>query len=355
VAGNKFLRITDIQDGSVDWARVPYCIAPESKLRSASLADGDIVFARTGATTGKSFLIKSPPSGAVFASYLIRVKPSAAVEPAYLAHFFQSAGYWTQIRKKTQGAAQGGVNASSLSELEIPLPPLDEQRRIAAILDKADALRRKRNRALELLDGLTQSIFLEMFGHPRREARWPRRQLAVVGKVSTGKTPPTSDPEAWGNDVPFLTPGDLESDAAPSRYISHKGASFSKIIEPGAALVCCIGATIGKIDIAVAQSTFNQQINAVQWGALVKPEFGLQALRFCKEDIISRALSTTLPILKKSEFEKIEIIVPPLEDQLRFQQHVEAVRRAKSMLKRARDVDLKLFSSLQHRAFTGQL
>ncbi|MGO7537939.1 hypothetical protein ACC680_05045 [Rhizobium ruizarguesonis] len=66
----KFLRITDIQDNKVDWATVPYCAAPAKKLANAMLRDGDIVFARTGATTGKSFLLKKPPSHAVFASYL---------------------------------------------------------------------------------------------------------------------------------------------------------------------------------------------------------------------------------------------------------------------------------------------
>lgn len=68
--GTKFLRITDIQDGAVDWQTVPFCEAAPGKLRSAQLSDGDIVFARTGATTGKSFLIQSPPDGAVVASYL---------------------------------------------------------------------------------------------------------------------------------------------------------------------------------------------------------------------------------------------------------------------------------------------
>lgn len=188
--GTKFLRITDIQDGSVEWGDVPFCEASESKLRSARLDDGDIVFARTGATTGKSFLIKSPPAGAVFASYLIRVRPSPSVDPGYLAHFFQSSQYWIQISKKTQGAAQGGVNATSLGEIKIPLPPLDEQRRIAAILDKADALRRKRKRALSLLDNLPQAIFQEMFGDLVETAKGQTSSLGdVVSGIESGWSP----------------------------------------------------------------------------------------------------------------------------------------------------------------------
>lgn len=152
--GPKFLRITDIQDDTVDWGAVPYCKASQRQAKDAALKRGDIVFARTGATTGKSYLIGECPEGAVFASYLIRVRPSNEIDPGYLARYFQSAGYWAQIASKANGAAQPGVNASKLSELEIPLPPLPEQQRIAAILDQADALRRLRRQSLSKLDDL---------------------------------------------------------------------------------------------------------------------------------------------------------------------------------------------------------
>lgn len=96
--GPRFLRITDIQDGAVNWSTVPHCDAPEKKLKSALLQSGDIVFARTGATTGKSFLLTDLHEAAVFASYLIRVRPSPDVIPSYLAHFFQTPDYWQQIK-----------------------------------------------------------------------------------------------------------------------------------------------------------------------------------------------------------------------------------------------------------------
>ncbi|WP_434515949.1 restriction endonuclease subunit S [Dechloromonas sp. ARDL1] len=135
-------------------------------MENSRLQSGDIVFARTGATTGKSFLIGECPTDTVFASYLIRVRPKESVEPKFIAHFFQTSDYWGQITKGARGAAQPGVNATTLKALEIPLPPLHEQRRIAAILDQADALRAKRREALAQLDSLTQSIFVELFGDP---------------------------------------------------------------------------------------------------------------------------------------------------------------------------------------------
>src|SRR5262249_23683880 len=120
--GPKFLRITDIQNGSVDWDSVPWCECTADAAERSRLKCGDIVFARTGATTGKSFLIRECPRDAVFASYLIRVRLRRDTEPRYVSHFFQTQDYWSQITTSARGVAQPGVNASTLKGLNIPLP-----------------------------------------------------------------------------------------------------------------------------------------------------------------------------------------------------------------------------------------
>lgn len=130
----KFLRITDIQNNKVSWDSVPGCAILDADEGANRLEDGDIVFARTGATTGKSYLISNPPRS-VFASYLIRVKSHREhVEPDYLFTFFQSDGYWKQVSAGARGGAQPGFNATMLAALKIPLPPLSEQRLVAAVL-----------------------------------------------------------------------------------------------------------------------------------------------------------------------------------------------------------------------------
>jgi type I restriction enzyme S subunit len=109
------------------------------------------------------------------------------------------------------------------------------------------------------------------------------------------------------------------------------------------------------MDVAGVRSTFNQQVNAVEWSESITSEFGIAALRFCKEEIIGRALSTTLPILKKSEFQKLEIIVPPMDLQRDFSNRAQRVARLRlRIVDGAGGID-SLFSSLQHRAFSGQL
>jgi type I restriction enzyme S subunit len=135
--GPRFLRITDIQDDHVDWESVPYCKIEPADLPKYHLATGDIVFARTGATTGKSFLVKDPPE-AVFASYLIRLRLlDAKLLPEFVSLFFQTAGYWQSIKDGSSGSAQGGFNATKLGALRIPVPPLPEQQRIVGILEEA--------------------------------------------------------------------------------------------------------------------------------------------------------------------------------------------------------------------------
>ena len=135
--GPRFLRITDIQNDLVDWDSVPYCKIETVDLPKYQLASGDIVFARTGATTGKSFFVTDPPQ-AVFASYLIRLRlHELKLLPEFVSLFFQTSGYWKSIKEGSSGSAQGGFNATKLGALSIPIPPLPEQQRIVDILDEA--------------------------------------------------------------------------------------------------------------------------------------------------------------------------------------------------------------------------
>ena len=127
----RLLRITDIQDGKVSWESVPFTDYPEDKAKAFELSDGDILFARTGATVGKSYLVESAPNNAIFASYLIRVQYSHSVIPQYIKFFFESGYYWEQISSNSVGVGQPNVNGTSLGKLRIPLPPAAEQKRIS--------------------------------------------------------------------------------------------------------------------------------------------------------------------------------------------------------------------------------
>ena len=166
--GPHFLRITDIQDDGVDWNTVPYCPIDKGDLPKYKLTDGDIVFARTGATTGKSYLVSNPPDS-VFASYLIRVQLSdKALIPGFLYLFFQTRSYWDVIRAGVSGSAQGGFNASKLGELTIPYPAsLNDQKAVIHSIAEiqADTLKAGKlsNRKLQALGELRESLLTQAF------------------------------------------------------------------------------------------------------------------------------------------------------------------------------------------------
>ena len=130
--GPHLLRITDIQDGSVNWETVPYCDCPNPQ--KYLLEKNDILFARTGATTGKSFLVEDCPP-AVFASYLIRLRVQKLVTAQYLYAFFQSPIYWEQISANTVGSAQPNCNATKLASILVPISSPEEQYYIVKHLD----------------------------------------------------------------------------------------------------------------------------------------------------------------------------------------------------------------------------
>ena len=126
----KLLRITDIQNNAVDWNTVPYTDYDEHRANAYRISDGDILFARTGATVGKSYLVKGLQDKAIYASYLIRVQTFNEILPEYVKFFFESGFYWEQIQKDSVGIGQPNVNGTTLSQLALPIPPINEQHRI---------------------------------------------------------------------------------------------------------------------------------------------------------------------------------------------------------------------------------
>ena len=132
----KLLRITDIQNNSVHWDSVPYTDFDENKANSYLLNDGDILFARTGATVGKSYLVQGLTEEAIYASYLIRVQTYDVVLPQYVKFYFESGYYWEQIEQESVGVGQPNVNGTILGNLHIPIPPIHEQCRIVSELTK---------------------------------------------------------------------------------------------------------------------------------------------------------------------------------------------------------------------------
>jgi type I restriction enzyme S subunit len=166
--GSKFLRITDIQENKVNWNTVPYCPIKREEFEKYKLEDGDLVFARTGATVGKSFLIKGRIPESVFASYLIRLRFPKEINDKYIWYFFQSPNFWNQIINKSVGTGQPNVNGTKLGQIDIIIPEevLTQHHIVSEIksrLSVCDKMEESIATSLQQADLLRQSILRKAF------------------------------------------------------------------------------------------------------------------------------------------------------------------------------------------------
>lgn len=277
---------------------------------------------------------------------------SDEVDKSYFVYAIQEV--LKKIENKLHGSTMKHITKKKFLKLKIPLPSLSEQKTIVAKLDRAQRLIDIDKEMLAKYDELIQSVFLEMFGDPVTNPKgWKVKTLKELGDIQTGKTPSTKVEEYFEGDIPFVTPSDLgKNSISPTRFLSKDGLEKSRKVKQGTTLVCCIGATIGKIGMTEKISGFNQQINSIEWNNdFVLDEVGYQGMRFFKDEIKSNAKSTTLPILKKSLFEGLKF--PVFEKDLQ-ENFVDMFYRIK-LQKEETDKSLKkseaLFSSLVQGAF----
>ena len=162
--GPKFLRITDIVSGHIDWNAVPHVAADDETSAKYRLHDGDIVLARTGASTGASAYVKDPPP-AVFASYLVRLQAKPEFEPRFLAYYLRSDDFWTFIRGVLgDKSAQPNASASTMTKAPLRAPRTkNEQRAIAHILGTLDDKIELNRRMNETLEAMARALFKSWF------------------------------------------------------------------------------------------------------------------------------------------------------------------------------------------------
>jgi type I restriction enzyme S subunit len=187
--GVKFLRITDIVNTPFNWDTVPYCEINKKDTEKYKLYPGDIVIARTGATTGTTFTI-TDETKAVFASYLIRYKIDITkASPYFIGHNLKSENWKGYVENIIGGSAQPGANAQQFAGYEFLLPPLPEQERIAEVLssldDKIDLLHRNNKTLEQLAETLFRQWFVE-----EAEDSWELFTLSLFTDFYNGKSRP---------------------------------------------------------------------------------------------------------------------------------------------------------------------
>lgn len=290
----------------------------------------------------------------------IQVNDSKNVSNHYLYRFLCTQRF-ENITKKTTGL--DAINFSDLRKLKVPLPPIDMQRRIAVILDKADLIHGKRERALSLADDFIKSVFLEMFGDPMMNAKGLRKEpLGKFGRIVTGNTPSRSDPENFGTAIEWIKSDNVNTEGhyltRAAEGLSLKGKELGRTVPCGSILVTCIAgspASIGKAAIADRAVAFNQQINAIIPSDGVNLYFLYVQFLIAKSLVLKSSTNSMKGMISKGEFQKIDFIFPNLDQQNQFgkifEKHVANLRR----LENASDCSEELFSTLSQCAFRGEL
>ena len=166
----KMVRISDIHDNMVQWSTVPFCNIAPSEIETYLLKENDILFARTGGTVGKSFLVHSVPEPAIYAGYLIRTRYSQELCPQYLKTFMESQLYWEQLKSGTIATAQPNCNGKTLGRMFLPIPPKAEQWRLVQKLECLNPLFQKYGRAQQELDNLNEGICVKLHKSILQEA-----------------------------------------------------------------------------------------------------------------------------------------------------------------------------------------
>lgn len=288
------------------------------------------------------------------------------LDDGYLFHFLPSV--LKKIEDATPFVTVKHLSAVDLKAETIPLPPIPEQRRIAAILDQADALRSKRREALAQLDMLTQSIFIEMFGDPvANPMGW---QVVRLGshtvKMGSGSTPTGGDAAYKESGISLIRSLNVHDGEFIYKNLAHideqQAAKLANVnVEANDVLLNITGASVARVCRApsdVLPARVNQHVMIIRPKETLNSSF-LERLLLTPQ--IKRRLlqiggaGATREAITKAQAEELRVIYPPIDIQLEFERRFSSLTTTEERMYQSLDTLNGLFSSLQHRAFRGEL
>jgi type I restriction enzyme S subunit len=296
------------------------------------------------------------PEVALLNQHIFRVLPDQArIDKRYLRYGLELA--LLDMQRHLHGATMQHVNRGEFLATKLYLPPLPEQRRIAEILDKADALRAKRRAALAQLDTLTQSIFLDMFGDPATNPKgWPTRRLDAVCSLVNGRA---FKPEEWEEDgLPIIRIQNLNDATKPFNYTTQSLPERFRV-HPGDILFSWSGTpgtSFGCFRWRGAEGWLNQHIFNVRLNGALEGDYFIAHVNLKLAELIAKAHGGVgLQHVTKGMVDETMLMVPPTHLQVEFARRVAGVEKLAADQQASLDGLDTLFAALQHRAFGGTL
>lgn len=330
--GPKFLRITDIANGRLNWDTVPYCPISEDNFKKYQLLPGDIVIARTGATTGANYTIQeNDPKEVVYASYLIRYQiDKNLADPFFIGQLLRSPNWSEYVDAIAGGSAQPGANAKQLGSFEILLPSLSEQRAIASVLssldDKIDLLHRQN----QTLEQMAETLFRQWFVEEADEG-WEVKKLKELVDIGIGRTPPRKEFHWFSKsitDVKWVSIKDLGDSGVfvldTSEYLTEQAVEkFNIPIIPPDTVLLSFKMTLGRVAITTEHMLSNEAIAHFKFNE--ETPFSKEFLYFYLKTYPYETLGSTSSIvtsINSGMIKDMEAIIPDDETLTKFENQV---------------------------------
>ena len=355
------LTAVDQEAKAISGARGVRCAEAPSRARQL-VATGDVLVSTVRPNLNAVARVPSELDGATASTgfCVLRGRPNK-LDGAYLLHWVRSPRFVSEMVRRATGASYPAVSDRIILESSLSLPPLTEQRRIAEVLDRAEALRTQRRAALAQLGTLTQSIFLNMFGDPIANTRqWPTTSLGDLGTLDRGvsKHRPRNAPALLGGPYPLVQTGDV---ANSDGYIRQFTSSYSELglrqsrMWPAGTLCITIAATIAKTGVLTFSACFPDSVVGFSSDEPSNVEYVRAWLSFLQASLEAIAPESAQKNINLEILRKLDVPIPPIDQRRVFARRIEAVEALKASYRTALSAHDALFASLQDRAFRGAL
>lgn len=360
--GVPFIRANNFKDKTITDDEL-YFISEKKhfQITKGHLKERDVLIITRG-NIGEVALVPARHNGSNINAQIVLLRCGPLILPEFLLYVLTSSIVSRQISGLTTGTALKQLPVKNLKRISIPLPPLATQKKIAEILDAADAHRQKTKQLLAKYDELAQSIFLEMFGDPVTNPKgWEVKKLGELSKVSSGSTPKRDNDSNFIGEIPWVKTGEvrgatiLDSEEKISDEALKK--SSCRVYPVNTILIAMYGQgkTRGNVGILGIEATTNQACAAIPPSEKVNSKFLFYQLKMSYDQLRELGRGGNQPNLNTGLVKSFEILLPENQLQIEFESRIKIVESQFEITKTELRTSENLFNSLLQKAFKGGL